>query len=440
MKRILALIFSLLMLFSAFGCKAEEEKTSELSADGTATAESVTEEGESTAEPEEVTTEAPPPVYDEKVETLLPPLFEKLPIANASMSVAELRQLCVDYVCLSVSFQWVPAKHFSYVTSSKDVEVSFYEGKLYGGIPYINTASGNLYRILEYYDEETGVLDTSFFSENPHLFGTACSGTAATAWQRVVNSAEISWTHSMNPIHGFVPVGPYRYDYSKPIIWKKKPDGKREHFYNTKTVCKENGEQVMFESYAMTLPADCYSSNGHVRMLARAPRVFRNEDGTIDGEKSTVELVEQGLYTKGDYHVRKNADGKEYLIRGCDGKFFTFRELFEAGYLVHTFREFLGIDPVEKSEIAFVFEGEEKTVATGTVACNYPISDVFFSVKDGEGKEIFSHIHRHHPHYVKAIPLTRCLPDGLPEEGTLEVYAQISTGEKLHVYTGPVLK
>lgn len=385
--------------------------------------------------------------FNEKADvTNLRERLAAIPIATPDMTPDQLRQICVSYIKLSVSFQWVSDRYMSF---DGKPERTFYKGKLYGGIPYINTASGNLYRILEYYDDETGVLDTSFFHENPKLFGTACSGTASTAWQRVINSVESSWTHSMNMAHGFIPVGPYEYDYSQKQIWEKNREtGKRDYFYNAKKVCQANGEQVMYESYALTKPADCYSSNGHVRLSIEVPSIFRKEDGTIDGEKSFVMLAEQGLFTKGDHHKRKTGDGTDYLIRGNDGGKFTFKELFDAGYLVHTFKEFLGLKKFTPSQIHLTEkEGStDDTVLTDLVTCNYPISDLFIKVKNEKGEAVHESIYRVFPHYVRTVNLAKALPvnelRALEEKGplTLEIEAQISTGEKKPVYCGPVKK
>ena len=366
--------------------------------------------------------------------------LDAIPIATPDMTTDQLRKICVDYVKLSVSFQWYTDRYISF---AKKPERTLYKGKLYGGIPYVNTASGSVYRILEYYDEKTGFLDTEFFSQNPLLFGTACSGTASCGWHRVVNSAEISWTHSMNVAHGFIPVGPYKYDHSLQQIWTKNAEGKRIYAYNTKTVCKDNGEQVMYESYALTLPADCYSSNGHVRMCAENPVVVRNEDGTIDGEKSYVVLVEQGLFTKGDHHKRKTAGGIDYLIRGCDGKAFNFLELFDAGYLVHTFAELIGTKKVDLAEVGIGYD-EGKISADQLyrllIKANYPISDVFSVVKDEKGEVVKKHVYRHCPHYIKVLSLKNCLPEELGSfcdgKHSIEISAQLYNGQKLVAYSG----
>ena len=365
------------------------------------------------------------------------------------MTTDELRQICVRYIKLSVSFQWIPNQDFSY---SETVLKTFDEGKLYGGIPYINTASGNLYRIMEYYDPETGILDCSFFADSPRLFGTACSGTAGWAWSRVVNSAEISWTHSMNVKHGFVPVGPYQYDHSFDRVWSGSPGdpNNRMTLYSWKTVCKENGKQVMYESYAETLPADCFSSNGHVRMSVEKPNVVRKEDGTIDGKKSTVILAEQGLYNTGEKHKRTTSDGTVYQIRGDDGSAFTFEELYKDGYVPHTFKEFLGTDPVEKG--AVTTEQTSPTTTTndlvrGKLISNYPISDVIVTVRDAAGAEKLRFVRRMENHFTREVELLKALPitgyiQAYEASGdhTITIEAQISTGEKLVAYSGTLVK
>ena len=360
------------------------------------------------------------------------------------MTTDQLRQICVDYLQLSVSFQWTTDRYISF---NGKPERTFYKGKLYGGIPYINTASGNLYRILEYYDEKTGHLDTSFFKDNPLLFGTACSGTASMALYRVVNSAELSWTHSMNVAHGFIPVGDYKYDHSLRQIWETGPDGKRIYFYNLKHICRDNGEQVMFESYAKALPADCFSSNGHVRLAVENPVVVRLEDGTIDGENSYAVLGEQGLYTKDARHKRTTSDGTAYLIRGTDRFCPTFKQLFDAGYVVHTFAEFLGTKPVERGTVSIGIAEKAVTaeaLCAATLKANFPISDIFTTVCDANGNEIYRHVYRSHPHFVRSIPMTKALcreelaalANG---ENTVEMKAQLANGEKLCCYSGTLL-
>ncbi|MBR3836750.1 MAG: hypothetical protein IKJ74_01275 [Clostridia bacterium] len=385
-------------------------------------------------------------VYD-KADQFLPASLAAIPIANSSMSTDELRQICIAFMQLSVSFQWIP---------DRDVELGnsklkrFKEGDLQGGLPYINTASGNLYRVLEYYDPETGVIDFSYFADKPDIFGNACSGATGWAWARVINSADIGYTSALNASHGFIPVGPYKYDFSLDRFWQKEDDGTRTNFLETIEVCKTNGEQVMFESYALTKPADCFVNQGHVRMSVEPPVVVRNPDGTIDGEQSYMYQAEQNADNTVDYKRRETADGTEYYIRGNDKLKFTFNELYERGYLPHTFKEFLGTDPVEKAELT-VGIGEASVTAKdlleSTLRCNYPISDVFTVIRDAEGNQVGgTFIKRMDNHLSKAkkvsavtIPTANLKAFAAKGGHTIEIRAQVGTGEILTAYSGTLI-
>ena len=87
---------------------------------------------------------------------------ESLPVATASMTKDQLRQLCMDYFTLQVSFQWTPGEavnHYPDTHYQFDTPRTLDVGSVYGGIPYQSLGTGNLYRWLEYYDETTGVFD-----------------------------------------------------------------------------------------------------------------------------------------------------------------------------------------------------------------------------------------------------------------------------------------
>ncbi|MBR7165213.1 MAG: hypothetical protein IKD18_02940 [Clostridia bacterium] len=439
MKRLIAFLLILSVLVSMFSCAEApaESKTEEVA---TKTVENVEAE-ETFTEPE---TEGFGPVYHEKVsEPLTPERVAQIPIANSSMTTDQLRQICVDYVCLSTTFQWIPSKAFSYITSSVDTEVIFNEGKLYGGIPYVNIASGNLYRALEMYDPETGIMNVDNFAEdNPNkiYFGTACSGTASWGWARVVNSANLKWTTGMNAANGFIPVGPYKYDHSIELFGVNGAT-------DCKPICKKNGMDTMYESYALLQKADCIVNNGHVRMIKEV-HVERYPNGKIIGDKSYVIQCEQGLYTTDASHDRVSADGTVYKIQGNDNLKSYFIQLYSGGYLPHTFAEFLGTDPVEPGTVTIDHSGPTATVADlqrGKLVSNYPISDVFTVVKDEQGKEVYRYVYRFQYHYKKSENMGAMVPgnalrtfcnDG---KHTIEIRAQISTGELITVYSGTLV-
>ena len=435
MKRLIVFLLILSMLISLFSC-AEAPAVSETLA-VTQTAETVTEEAVTE-------TEEADPVYNEKVsDPLTPERLAQIPIARDGMTTDQLRQICVDYVCLSTTFQWLPSKTFSYITSSVDLEVKFYEGKLYGGIPYVNLASGNLYRMMELYNTETGVLNIDNFADdnkNKIYFGTACSGTACWGWARVVNSAVMKWTSNMNQKHGFIPVGPYTYDASIEVYGKNGAE-------DCKPICKRNGMQTMYESYAALQKADCIVNQGHVRMIKEV-HVERYPNGTIIGDKSYVIQCEQGLYTSSDIHDRTAADGTVYKIQGNDNLKTYFAVLYSSGYLPHTFAEFLGTNPVEPGKVTMEHSGPTATVndlQRGNIKANYPISDIFTVLKNEQGEEVFRYAFRFERHYNRSTSLAQAVPinavRSFVEKGnhTVEILVQLSTGELITAYSGALV-
>ncbi|MBR6290800.1 MAG: hypothetical protein IKR53_05085, partial [Clostridia bacterium] len=154
--------------------------------------------------------------------------IDALGIANGSMSSAELRQLCVNYFQLQQGFSWTPNETvLNYPTSNVSQYVhedwmnkTLDQGTIYGSLPYQSLGTGNLYRWMEYYDEETGIfyLSDAMYQNGGFLYGdkdldvkgqkqyedvknpgmkyffNQCSVAYFWGWARVVNSACFAWT------------------------------------------------------------------------------------------------------------------------------------------------------------------------------------------------------------------------------------------------------
>ena len=176
--------------------------------------------------------------------------------------------------------------------------------------------------------------------------------------------------------------------------------------------------------------------------------VVYKDDGTIDGDQSYAVLGEQGLYNTGDAHTRYTADGTSYQIRGQDGRKWTFKELFADGYLVHTFKEFLGEDPVEPGCVTLSHKGSTATadqLAQGNLTANYIISDVFTKIYDESGKAVYDYAARSTDHFTKGFATADCLPiealrqyqDG---KHTVKITCQIANGELIDVYSGTLVR
>ena len=368
-----------------------------------------------------------------------------IPKADKTMTTDELRKICYDYMGLQISFMYTPNVDFSYIVTSQKLPVTKEAGQLYAGFPYVCVGSGNLYRLAEYYNEETGVVDVSYALEDPRLFGNACTGAAAGAWSRVISSSKLGYTFELNKMNNCIPVGPYTY-----------PEDIKEfgnNQYDNMTclhICENNGEQVMYQSYAQAHLADGMVNRGHVRMFASEPKVVYKE-GTdeIDGEKSTVLYRDQGCYTTGEWHKKLDAEGNEFVTQGGLDVEVTFKQLYDKHYIPFTFKEFLGTEPVRKAKVITDLPARQTSVediCCATFRANYNISDIFFLVKDKDGNEVHRSVYRHYYFTdrelnMKEVAGAEALEKLEVKDGyTIEISCQLYNGDLLTAYTGKLLK
>lgn len=361
------------------------------------------------------------------------------PIAPGSgMSTDELRQLCADFFRFSKSVLWTPSSSWHYVRNAHGTEDDITKGQIYGGMPYIGLASCSVYRLMDWYDEETGVLDMKEATQNPKFFGNQCSIATHWGWARVVNSAKHTWTQNMTVANGFLRVGPYTYDDSITDL---------SAGVNTVDICNANGEQTMFESYALMKLADGfvnYSTAGHVIMCTAAPVVVRNADGSINGEESYLYISDQGQ-AWAEYNGK---EGDTYWMKSNVDKKRSFNELFKSCYIPFTFKEFLGTDPCEATVCTFDYSGESidiETLRNTKVSTNYTISDLYAVFRDENGNEVATKVVRATQGAIRSMDLSSAvfaasLSKYLDGKHTVEVVCQLGTGERPTLYKGIVTK
>ena len=167
-------------------------------------------------------------------------------------------------------------------------------------------------------------------------------------------------------------------------------------------MCLANGIQKMYEAYAAIRPADglvhYYPHTGtlpnanHLMMASSTATVVRGADGSIDGDKSYITILDQrsNLTT-----VHKDY-GTVHYEGGVDAVF-TFRRLFEEYYVPFTFLEFLGLDPVEPAEAELVCQGDRSLFSDlqkARITANYAISHAKVTFSDETGKECYSYLAR----------------------------------------------
>lgn len=305
------------------------------------------------------------------------------------MTLAERRKLCVDFFRFSQTFAWTPDEDhdFTYTLSGKTTKKTVEQGTVYGGLPYMR-GTGNVYRLMEFYDPATGVVDMENAAANQLYFGNQCSIGASWGWARVVNSADYQWTAGMVAANGFIPVGEYTYD---PSVRRLSSDS-----INSVDICNQNGEQVMFRSYAALQIADgliYYTTAGHVIMCSSDPVVVTNPDGTINGEESYITIIDQDT----GWTEMKQTDGSPFQVQGSVDRKITFAKLFKGTYLPFTFPELLGTDPIEEVTCSVNIEGDtvkRNELSKVSVTSNYYISDVHLYLFNEAGEEVAHKVSR----------------------------------------------
>ncbi|MBR2616379.1 MAG: hypothetical protein IKC69_06855 [Clostridia bacterium] len=442
MKRIVTLLICLSMILSLVACSggAKETETAEpQGAQNTAPVqnEEKTEEEKKTEEKKPVTVE----------DTSMIEKLNAIPIANSSMSSDELRKMCVDYMRLACSYTYTPSKDYTYVVSSQELTEVEYKGQLYAGLPYVTAGSGSLYRVANYYDSKTGVLNISPFVDKAWMYGNACSGGVCTAWSRCINSVQFGYTQHMTQGNGYINVGPYTY----PDDFKLFENNHRNN-YDAKAVIKENGEQIMYQSYAALKLGDGIVNTGHVRMNSLAePVVVYNADGTINGEESYITYLDQICYNTSETYKKTQSDGTVYFTQGGIDVKCSFASLYKGNYLPFTFEEFLDPSKVEKAYVDIGITAssiKHADLKAATVKSNYNISDIYFSIKDESGKVLLpARAIRCKNFFTYEVKLSEKIDEAFPDTmvynyakdgGILEVTVQLYNGELITAYTGNI--
>lgn len=364
-----------------------------------------------------------------------------IPVANSNMTEEQLRQICVDFMRLQLSFAWTPRTNFNYTTggSSKTLNVD----QVYGGLPYISSTGGSLYNAMTLIDAN-GVMDMSQ-SELNKIIGNQCSGSAFWAWSRISNSIQWGGTQGMLKANGCTPIGPYTYDYN---ITSWHNYDKPSSGYRTMDICEQNGRQTMYESYALLKMADGLNiyrtTAGHVRMVSSNPVVVRNSDGSINGDKSYLTYLDQ----VSNWKSGKQANGISIQTQGGVDVKISFTQLYNEGYLPWSIPELTKGNAqymqIEAATASLSKSGSGITASSlnsAKVNSNYAITYVTVTVKDTYGNVMFTR-----NAYTKGIRITSySMSDAgvystlasLSGKGyTVEVAARVSTGQLLTAYSG----
>ena len=367
--------------------------------------------------------------------------INKFPVVHDGMTIDEGKDLVVDFFRYCKTAVWMPDNSYDYKIKDANTESEHIEGYVkYGGLPYISLASGNIYRLMDFMDPETAVVNMEAAGLKPKLFGNQCSFGSYVGAGRAINSAKYSWTKGMTPINGFVPVGDYEI--------RNDVQNFSNGGYSTITVMEENGPEVMYEAYAGLKKGDSivyYTTAGHVVMISEDAVVERTADGKVDPAKSYVVVIDQ---TPGHSEMTNAAGDSFAYEKNVDAKW-TFQKLFQGKYVPYTFKEWLGQDPLESSKTTFSHTGETislRELNGSIVESNYGVMDIYASIYNAKGVEVYKLAVRATETAVNSLKFQSASPNAdiwgseeniyADQEYTVKIYAQISTGERPTLWEG----
>jgi len=367
------------------------------------------------------------------------------PVAKSGMTVEEARKLCVDFFRYTKTATWIPSDNYD-IWGDATIHTDGTEplrhmdgGVVYGGLPYISWATGSVYRLMDYIDEETGVVDMANAGDKPILFGNQCANGAYVGWARAINSAAYGTTLDALQNNGYLRLGAYTYpDYISE--WKEG--------YGTPHVIDENGTETMMESYALLKAGDGivqWTTAGHIVMIATDAVVVRDENGVINPSKSYVTIIDQakkfvpGQHPNGDqYQYPENVDAK-----------WDFTKLLNSKYLPFTFKEWTGEDPIEDSVTTFSHSDDTITMEqlfNSKVTTNYYLFDIYAQIFAPNGSEVYKVAIRSEAANTRELAFSENAfaaeiwgdyKELDPKtQYTVKVYAQLGTGERPVLWEG----
>lgn len=294
----------------------------------------------------------------------------------------DLRAIAVSAMRDLLTVHWRPERRYEYKNRYDMPDKLFvYEpNKLYAGIPYSNAHTG-MVQWMKYYDRSTGILKFPDDDMGKKL-GTVCANAILWAWSTVCNSFGGGYhTFHLVPNNGYRTVGDYTI---APWVDSYKT-------CSTRQICEENGKEKILEAYARVKPADAFVCTpvprGHALMAVTAPQVVRSADGSVDGEKSTVTVMDQRA-DLGDPEFVREEDGKQVYYTGRPEATYTFAELFDGNYIPITTPEFTGEKPYSRPEAELLGKrGSLAELIMGTLRTNYPLCNLEACLKTPDGTE-----------------------------------------------------
>ena len=295
----------------------------------------------------------------------------------------ELRLTAVEAMRQLLSVQWCTDHVITYKKNGPVSGKQFLHepGYTYAGVLYSSASSG-LFQFMEYYNQESGLLEYSGSADELKLdLGSSCADALLWSWSTVCNSVKGGfYPVMMVPANGYIPVGEYTFR-DNISSYNEMP---------SYAIIDENPKAVILDAYAKCLPADAIISTpkNHAMMVIEPAVVVKNADGTINPEESYLMIQDQrgGSSNTSFYEVEE--DGHTLYFSGRTSAKITFAKLYEDDYIPLTCAEFTGDKAYDKATLTAT-EGVNSIDALlqAEVESNYPLAVINLIITDSKGKQ-----------------------------------------------------
>lgn len=284
-------------------------------------------------------------------------------------------------------------KNLGYSSASEDFsKLNLKADTYYAGIPYTSGCQSiNAYLTNVAYTDEYGVnhMDTSAYI-GPRwgfLLGASCADMAYWAQAQVSDTISYSYAANMTETTGLYKVGDY--------IYTTRIDSEgRVVLADSKADCTTNGDQKMFEAYALLQKGDVATSwdeDFNHAIVIVGVHVERNSNGTINGTGSYITFDDlNGNYGR-SYTTTVNGKTITALTACRNDYTWTFNQIFNDGYLPMTCKELLTPeDPVGATVITDSEAGNLSfdTLIKGQLESNYYFSHAVMEIKDAQDNTV----------------------------------------------------
>ena len=320
-------------------------------------------------------------------------------VKPADSVIQQRRDMAEKYMREMATFMWRPDKDVFYtrddgVLTEEALQnftgtvLKLRAGKLYRGIPYSYSGSSawNFYDFASEPDEAgihtmSGIhwLNLNGTAKSGSIMGNDCSSSIQQSWDYAGSNIRAANTSYMVENYGYLRVGDYESSKTENVM--------------TENTCKSNGIDVMSAAYSQLLKADAVvrrtSSYGHTMMIVENHPAM-TADGAFDPEASYVTVLHQTTgYMNKEAKFFDPAYGEDvYITYGIDD-IYTYKALFDQGYLPVTCDIFVNPAPIEEtyvkdSETEFSYEN----ILKGQFTSNRMPSAVTITITDESGKVV----------------------------------------------------